>query len=514
MLNICLTSVLLSQVYGNWPMWGATPKHKSVQRMPGAITTPVIKWRFATGGGVEYQFSAVDDVDGDGQIEVVIGSLDRKVYCINGSTGAQEWAFTTGGEVWSSPAIADVDGDGYKEVVVGSYDDKVYCLRGSDGAKKWEFTTGGNVQSSPAVADVDGDGQIEVVVGSWNSRVYCLHGSDGGQKWLFSAGNRVISSPALDDVDGDGQIEVVIGSSDGRVYCLRGSDGVKKWEFLTGGIVQSSPAISDVDGDGNLDVVIGSWDKKVYCLRGSDGVKKWEFATGDSVWSSAAISDVDGDGHREVLIGSNDRMVYCLRGSDGTPKWSSGPFQSAVHLPGSLADIDGDGRFELLVSQYSLTIPPAVDTLYCLNAENGSVAWKIGLAYDVHTPVAADIDGDGCIEVITGTAQDDAQGYRFFAIDDPANTMGCGDLYDDIEEGYGPGSLDFRPQGKGLYLSMPREAQVSLNLYDASGKLVQRLYDGVLAQGGHSFIPNTGTKGVYLAVLRYQGGMKTLRIMR
>ena len=67
---------------------------------------------------------------------------------------------------------------------------------------------------------------------------------------------------------------------------------------------------------------------------------------------------------------------------------------------------------------------------------------------------------------------------------------------------------------KGLYLFAPNQIQVSLSLYDASGKLVQRLYDGVLNQGGHTFIPSLETKGVYLAVLRYPGGMKTLKLVR
>ncbi|MEO0146769.1 MAG: FG-GAP-like repeat-containing protein, partial [candidate division WOR-3 bacterium] len=137
-----MTAISVAQVLGTWPMWGGEPTHKSVQLMRGAITTPTIKWRFATGDAVEWQFSAIADVDADGQMEVVIGSLDNKVYCLRGSDGTQKWVFTTGGDVYSSPALADVDGDGEMEVVIGSWDRNVYCLRGSDGTQKWVFTTG------------------------------------------------------------------------------------------------------------------------------------------------------------------------------------------------------------------------------------------------------------------------------------------------------------------------------------------------------------------------------------
>jgi len=64
--------------------------------------------------------------------------------------------------VFSSPAVAD------GKVYVGSHDDNVYCLNASTGAKIWNYTTGDNVISSPAV--VDGN----VYVGSDDGKVYCF----------------------------------------------------------------------------------------------------------------------------------------------------------------------------------------------------------------------------------------------------------------------------------------------------------------------------------------------------
>jgi hypothetical protein len=139
------------------------------------------------------------------------------------------------------------------------------------------------------------------------------------------------------------------------------------------------------------------------------------------------------------------------------------------------------------------------------------VAWQITLANNIHAPFAGDIDGDGCSEIIVGTHDPDAQGYRVFALDDPGNAQGCGTV--DVEEGLGS-SFEFKSAGKSIYLFMPKEAQVSLAIYDAQGRLVQRLYDGVLSSGGHTFNPTLEAKGVYMAVLRYQGGMKSLKIIR
>ncbi|MEO0192894.1 MAG: FG-GAP-like repeat-containing protein, partial [candidate division WOR-3 bacterium] len=232
------------------------------------------------------------------------------------------------------------------------------------------------------------------------------------------------------------------------------------------------------------------------------------------VISSASIADVDLDGQLEILIGSYDRKVYCLRGSDGTQKWATTPFPAYVHAPGALADIDGDGKFEYLVSQINFVMGEP-DTLFCLNAENGTRLWKIGFGqWGISGPFAGDIDNDGCIEVIAGTEYPDGAGYHLFALDDPGNTSGCGTLYENTEEGPGKKDLDFRPIGQGLYLFLPEDSQISIILYDPSGRPVQILYDGFLSQGGHTFIVGTETRGVYLAVLEYPGGTETLKIVR
>ncbi|OYT52617.1 MAG: hypothetical protein B6U72_07640 [Candidatus Altiarchaeales archaeon ex4484_2] len=75
------------------------------------------------------------------------------------------WPKLTGGAVASSPALGDLDGDGRLEVVIGSYDGRVYAWHhnGSE-VDGWPKLTGGAVASSPA--DLDGDGDVEVIAGS------------------------------------------------------------------------------------------------------------------------------------------------------------------------------------------------------------------------------------------------------------------------------------------------------------------------------------------------------------
>ena len=55
-----------------------------------------------------------------------VGSDDKKVYALNGATGAKKWEFLTEGGVGSSPAIG-FDGTVY----VGSNDGRVYAVASS-----------------------------------------------------------------------------------------------------------------------------------------------------------------------------------------------------------------------------------------------------------------------------------------------------------------------------------------------------------------------------------------------
>ena len=79
------------------------------------------------------------------------------------------WEFETGGDVYSSPAIGS-DGTVY----FGSLDNKLYALNGKTGIKLWEFETGGWVRSSPAIGS---DGTV--YVGSLDNKLYAINGKSG-----------------------------------------------------------------------------------------------------------------------------------------------------------------------------------------------------------------------------------------------------------------------------------------------------------------------------------------------
>jgi len=121
---------------------------------------------------------ALGDMNGDGRSEIAVvankspATLSTLIV-YDGATGAVLLTKLLGNSSEASPILADVDGDGNVDVVVGGESGVVnaWNLAGVqlDG---FPLTTGDYVRSTPAFADVDGDGGAELVLAGWNRNLY------------------------------------------------------------------------------------------------------------------------------------------------------------------------------------------------------------------------------------------------------------------------------------------------------------------------------------------------------
>jgi hypothetical protein len=425
-------------------------------------------WPVDTGMLIDRSTPAVGNLDSSSDLEVVVGTIGKKVYAFkpNGSV-LPGWPVTVTAEVNSSPVIGDINGDGYNDVIVGvgwqdlSNDGGIFAFdRFGQLLPGWPVWTldvnlGPNghsdgVFATPALADLDGDGKLDVIVGTFDQYLYALRydGTAVPGAWPFFLYDGTWSSPAVGDLDRDGDLEVVIGAythagfppglptvNGGGIMWVLNSDGTvaSGWPQVFDLHIDSSPALGDLDGDGDLEIVFGTGHEpgdprghKVYALHHTGtAVTGWPAATGEYVWPSPALGDLDGDGAAEVVASCEDGKLYAWNGN-GTALsgWPVLPLnESCVNgaLVGSpvIADLDHDGNLEVVVPiGWDLVAFKKDGTFFKYGTEVQSrfrTLYSIGSA-----PTIADIDGNGRLDVLVGSAASSPSAGRLYAWELPA----------------------------------------------------------------------------------------------
>lgn len=253
------------------------------------------KWKTLISAGSTVTTPAVGDIDGDNINEIVACSSGGYCRILKANTSVDEHIYTDtkwnsemavmtfGAGGLSSPVIANLTGDADLEIIISSLDGKVYAWE-SNGSliSGWPATAEPSTYPSPAVGDIDFDGDLEVVVATDNNKIYAFE-HDGTKISGFPVrtpeeGTAPRSSPILADVTGDHNLEIIfaIGKHEeaevnfGKVY-IWDKDGnpVANPAITAGDWFVGTPAVADIDDDGNNELVAGSWDGNLYIWEGA-----------------------------------------------------------------------------------------------------------------------------------------------------------------------------------------------------------------------------------------------------
>ena len=312
---------------------------------------------------------AMADLDGDGDRDAVIGEYDGDLlFAVNsGSAASPFFVKVTGsgnpfGAAYSgdssTPEVADVDGDGDLDALVGMDDGRLAVLRNTGGSAAPRFVrevTGHTFEgidvgtdSSPSLADLDGDGDLDLAVGGYDGVLHYFANLSRPSAPAFfeqfgsanpfngiSVGPGV--KPEFFDLDGDGDFDCAVGRRDGGLVYLENTGTVAAPAFfsrtgtsnpfalVTGN--PTDPGLADLDGDGDPDLVVGTGPPvgtRYYRNLGPGANPQFLEASGSANPFSAQFAgartapdlfDFDGDGDFDVLVGNRAGLLVFLRAS-------------------------------------------------------------------------------------------------------------------------------------------------------------------------------------------------------
>jgi hypothetical protein len=444
------------------------------QRTGAANPFDAIDWGFQTA-------PTFADIDGDGDLDAFVGKFDQTLsYLENiGTATAPEFASSVlnpfglagiaAGTGTRTPTFADIDGDGDLDAIVGQSNGEVYFYRNTGSASAPNFTqlTGVSnpfssinvsvgAHSKLSFADIDSDGDLDFFTGEQDGFVNYFENTGSatvlaftqrfGSDNPFTAEVGDYSAPHFADVDGDGDLDAVLGSHAGtlRYFENVGTREVARFAERTGsanpwnGINvggHSTPTLADIDGDGDLDTIAGEYDGVLNYFENTTSpptARRFVAVTGvadpfagiDIGGDSApAFMDVDGDGDLDAFVGENGGIInyFTNVGSAIAPSFVqrtglSNPLNlatSPVSFRPSFVDMDGDGDLDAIAGitggglSYFKQLGSATFSNFAGGASNPFITFP-GRTFDA--PAFADLDNDGDADAVFG----DSDGTLYF----------------------------------------------------------------------------------------------------
>ncbi|MGD8414370.1 MAG: FG-GAP-like repeat-containing protein, partial [Candidatus Latescibacterota bacterium] len=474
------------------------------------------------------------DVDGDDRADVIAqktsGSLTFYWLEANDTQGA---SWSTAATIGNVPAashslgsqghrIAQIEAGGRPEIVVSSGNGLYYFeIPANPSAGSWPVT---HVNANPTdegigVGDIDGDGDLDLAAGTGSTKrvEWYENPGDGSAGWTaYHIGDMSealwTDRFAIVDLDGDDQPDIVGTEENGSTSGAQTwwweqpsdpkSGGWTRREIVSQATTNSMDT-ADMDNDGDIDVVLaehrGSLKLAIWENDGSGNFTERVVDTGKESHLGAKVADLDGDGDLEIVsiawdayqnlhLWRNDALDFSPAQLQG---YSASYHENArgVELRWHLADVGVDMKF------------------YVLRAEGGGAAYS-----EIHNPGIT--GGDMTYAFVDKTARPGAT-YRYRV--DVSDELGRRTLFETSAVEIPVASITlnpgvpnpFNPQTTITYAT-PEAGRVVLRIYDAGGRLVRTLVDGLQEAG-----PNEATwdgkdsngmrvsSGVYFARLEF-----------
>ena len=304
---------------------------------------------------------------------------------------------------YNVPVLVDIDGDKDRDIFVGvlggAYNpnltsaDNFYFIEQAASeklvlrTKRFIHTLDVGTESVPAFGDLDGDGDIDLLIGNKldpktpdRGRLYLFRNTGTKQTPKLELADTLDvvtafhQAPALGDIDADGDLDLLLGTWSDGVLVFRNQGTAKEAKFVqdTTATIRFTrgsnyiPALADMDADGDLDVVVGEASGELNLVRNTGSRTQPRFTVESENYQNIdagrraafAVTDIDRDGDLDIVAGSETSGSVHFRneGTNASPRFvRSDAFTLPFHhlATPAFVDIDGDGGLDLFTGSLS-----------------------------------------------------------------------------------------------------------------------------------------------------------------
>ncbi|KAG9453874.1 hypothetical protein H6P81_006778 [Aristolochia fimbriata] len=218
--------------------------------------------------------------------------------------------------IYSSPTVADLDGDGYLDILVGTSYGLFYVLDHHGKVRENFPLEMAEIQSSVVAADINDDGKIELVTTDIHGNVAAWT-TKGKEIWEVHIKSLIPQGPTIGDVDGDGRTDVVVPTISGNIYVLSGKDGsyVRPFPYRTHGRVMNRILLLDLSKRGEnrkgLTLVTTSFDGYLYLIDGATACAD-VVDIGETSYSMVLAENIDGGDDLDLIVSTMNGNVFCF----------------------------------------------------------------------------------------------------------------------------------------------------------------------------------------------------------
>lgn len=317
--------------------------------------------RIETPAGAHISALEMGDVNGDGNIELVVGDRDGNLYAYQ-SDGELLWHHELTPFFGSDSSVNDItigalDDSGRPNVLAGNSGWKVTAVD-ADGRIRWESFTFYHMITRVGVMEA-GDGNRYVVAGNaYHSPVNVIDPETGVVQWYTweEMGSEFVSTTdyfgmhltemVFLDVDSDGSKEIVFGTLSNEVHAIRAADGERVWSVNAGGEVTVLKLFEEL-ATGSTRILVGSdgGDLKVLSRTGEE-ITRVDLGAGVTDVEFLPAATGPGGERRDMAVTTDGGELYIL--DEQLLVRAVHPFEEKLTSVSLEADHE-EGRFMLAV---------------------------------------------------------------------------------------------------------------------------------------------------------------------